>query len=204
MKEVISKGSIIAKELENMVSKLEGSDDVLAQYGSMFDAEHLADAKEDIVGRILAPSKYVKKFSVRDMILVAIRERWLKVLEDWVINKNYLAVDNEMNLKSLIVAIIVVEGTRLVCKFRYVSMPQLKKIQERGPMANHVLSMNAECYMVHCFDGLIFYQHGQQCKVFHVNYSERFLDAVRKRCRALNDYVLLGGIPSAKGDANGG
>lgn len=202
MKEAINKDSFVAREMENMAVLLTESAASTGQ--PMFDAERLTDKTEDLVNRILFPSKFKARFSIREMLSLAIQERWIRVLGERVINRNYLAVDNGMNLRSVIDAMVELDGKRFACKFRYVSSPELREADAKGPYAKHVLALNAECYMVHCFDGLVFYQHGEKCRVFHVNYSERLLEAVQRRCRQLNDYVLLGGVPTQKREGKDG
>ena len=165
------------------------------QHHAMFDADHIFDSDHRLVDQILNPSRYQSKPSIRNMLSIAVREDWARVLSDRLINKDYIAVDNSLNLKVAIDLIILHDERRYVCKVCYVSSPRLQQVVEKGPFIHHVASVNAACYMTHCHDGLIFYQHGTACKIFHVRYNEAMFKSTAHRCKKLNDYVLLGKVP---------
>jgi len=155
-----------------------------------------------LVDRVLNPSKHPKNVSIRAMLTTAVKDGWIDALADNVVNQDYLAIDNSLNLKAVIDAIAEIEGVRYVCKFSYVSNPKLNSISEKGPLVKDVVSINMSCRMISCYDGLMFYQHGEKRKIFHICFDESLHDSIEKKCQRLRDFMLMGGVPKKSGRKN--
>jgi hypothetical protein len=193
MKNIADKHKFLVNELTGLSTFLWSGDFNSSGGTIMFDAEKLTYDKREQIDFIRNPSNGKKGPSIRKMLNVALKEEWVGILGDKVIAKNYLAVDNNLNLKSAVDALLKIEGTRYIAKFVYLSKPQLEKIISSGPYIKDVVSVNMACYMTHCYDGLIFYQHGTQCKICHIAHQRKITDGVIRRCKVLNDVVLFGG-----------
>lgn len=198
MKEAVYDQSFVVSELELLAHRLSLGGRTCPREQAMFDAEHITEPASILVDQALHPSKYEKKFSKDHMLSTALKDAWVNLLHDRVITSNYLAVDNEINLKAMIDAIIEWDTIRYACVFTYLPAVNFAKVMENGPLSKHVVFIIMACYIISCHDGLLFYQYHNQTKIYHVNCDERICDSISNKCKEMIDFVLCGQVPPVK------
>lgn len=165
-----------------------------SKISTAFDAEEIHMADDYLLDKARNPSNHSesKRTKLKMLMSNSVRDEWAKRLKSMVISRNFVAVDNHSNLQVIVDLILQVEMKRYACKFYHVTNPVFEKILEKGPLKKNVTAVVVGAGLIACHDGLLFYQHGNRSKVFHIKYSEDILKFATDKSSALYQRILLG------------
>lgn len=133
-----------------------------------------------------------------------IKNKWVKYLElsddnPLLISKDSYNFDHRASIYCCIDAVVRFNVEKVAINIHYASSATLKKVQEKGPLKNHVIAMVASLHLSGCLHhGLLIYDHGNNngdVKIFHVRRSDTIYDAVVKKGKKIKKYINNNELP---------